>query len=250
MRAAPGLRALGLILALFVEPDRADAATPDEAVRHLRAAKRQAAGLPELEKRRRAWCSAGARPPSALSAVAAVRGVEAAYRAAAYSPVRATQRELLGLVVQRECAAYHAARLEPQVRRPVWLFSDLRIVAFRLSGGLTGAVEAEAEARNIDGPVRNSRITFSQGLHMSCFVATGIQGAARCTLVDTHPHGPGWNPFGDPSHQGPLIATLAGSVSSERVELPAVVERPWPASFAPRWQPTGLELARSAGGSG
>lgn len=250
MRTAPALCSLGLILALLAMPDQAGADSQDEATRHLRAAQGQAAGDAALEKRLRAWCSAGAMPRSASAAVAAVRDAEAAYRAAAYAPVRATQKELRSLVVQRECAAYQAARLEPQVRRPMWLFSDLRIVEFRLTGGLTGAVEAEAEARNIDGPVRNSRITFSQGLHTSCFAATGVQGATRCTLVDTHPHGPGWNPLGDASHQGPLIATLAGSVSSDRVELPAVVERPWPASFAPRWQRTGVELARSDGGSG
>ena len=92
-----------------------------------------------------------------------------------------------------------------------------------------------AVARNVDGPVVNSHLTFAQGLHMACSGRTDARGAVRCTLVDTHPHGPAAGPAnGDEAHGGAVTATLAGSVSPERVELPAVVRREPPRPHAPR----------------
>jgi hypothetical protein len=135
---------------------------------------------------------------------------------------------LRSLVVQRECAAYQATRFLPQIRRPVWLLSELTLSRPRTAAHAEG-MRVEAFARNVDGPVVNSRITFSQGLHMSCFGLTDARGAVRCTLVDTHPHGPGSNDQDDEAHDGPLIASLAGSVSTDRVELPAAVQRDLPA---------------------
>ena len=57
---------------------------------------------------------------------------------------------------------------------------------------------------------------------MSCFGITDTKGQARCTLADSHPHGPSSEQEHE-EHEGPLVVTLAGTVDRERIQLPAVV---------------------------
>lgn len=233
--ASYGLAVMGLALAMILSPDEARAAPPDEAARHLLAAEGQAARDPTLRQRRERWCKTAAAPADATLAEQAVRVAEEAYRNAAGAATPPARAALRSLVVQRECAALHAARLQPQVRRPVWLISELTIVRVGASSSTANGMEVVAVARNVNGPVVNSRITFSQGVHMSCFGVTDVRGSVRCTLVDTHPHGPeSAHGTDDEAHEGPLIATLAGSTSADRVELPAVVQQSLPRRHAAR----------------
>ncbi len=235
MRVAYGLLAAGLVLASLSTPVRAGAAADHEEDRHLRSAMRQAAGHTALEQRRKAWCDSRRAPEEATRAAQAVRVAEDAYRTAANVSTLPKHAVLRDLVVQRECAAAQAARLQPQVRRPVWLISELAFAPVRRASGASEAVPVAAVARNINGPVVGSRITFSQGLHMACFGITDARGAVQCTLVDTHPHGPeSAHEADDEAHEGPLTATLAGSASADKVELPAVVQRAMPTRHSAR----------------
>lgn len=107
---------------------------------------------------------------------------------------------------------------------PVWLHTRLTIEAIRPGGS---GFDVQALASTTDGPARSSRVTFSRGLHHACFAPSDTIGRAGCTMVDTHPHGgrvDGWVE----AHEGPIVATYAGSVSATVVQLPAVETRDFP----------------------
>jgi hypothetical protein len=206
------------------------------AEQHRSAAVRQAAGNRAAGAGLKAWCVPQLRAGgagAAEAAIAAVSAAEAAYRDAAYAPARARPEVLQMLVVQRQCAAFRAARAAPSRVLPVWLLSKLSITQMGPAVPPETGWWVEAKASHADGPVVGSRITFSQGAHMSCFGLSDAKGVVRCRMQDTHPHGPGaWSKADVAAHSGPVIASLAGSVSASRVELPAVAERAMPAPFA------------------
>lgn len=219
------------ILALVSGLAWANPASPDHAALHLLAAQRQAKGHPVIEAQRQTWCGLASAPASTEDAAKTLEITESAFREAVYGVVPAVPDQRLRLVVQRECAAFHAARLQLKVQHPVWLYSTLKITRARPSAVHGHGLQVQAKASNIDGPVVNSRITFSQGSHFACFGLTDAKGMVSCTMVDTHPHNPGGSPEeDDDAHGGPLTATLAGAVSSELVHLPAVVQRAMPES--------------------
>jgi hypothetical protein len=198
---------------------------------HLRAAERHAGREPDLRTIFRHACAAKSAPKTVEEAVSAVRKTEAVFH---NERAQATpdQTLLTRAVVLRGCAAYHATRLQPGASYPLWLLSSLKVTQMGLVNPPGKGWWVEAQARNLNGPVANSRLTFSQGAHMSCFGATDAQGVVRCTLQDTHPHGPGPLSAAEvAAHKGPVIATLAGSVSASRIELPTVTERPMPSGM-------------------
>lgn len=204
------------------------------AASHLRAAQQQARADPALTAMVRRQCAGrgAGKPATAAQALLQLQQAEAAHRDERAWP-RPRADRLLQAVVARGCAAYHATRLQPGASFPVWWHTALRIDGVRLAA--TG-YEVQARAITADGPVAGSRVTFSRGLHHACFVPTDLAGQAACVMVDTHPHGgrpDGWAE----AHEGPVVATFAGSVSVTRVALPAVEFRDLPVfASAPAWR--------------
>ncbi|HPG78869.1 MAG TPA: hypothetical protein PK756_09385 [Piscinibacter sp.] len=222
--------AVAAAAAVVAERPVGTAAVPAD--HHLRAAQRQAHGQPALVALARPACAHAAAPRTAALALQALAQAEAYHRAE-----RAMERpradRLLQAVVLRGCAAYHASRLQPGASHPVWWHTRLRIDSVRPAA--TG-FSVQASAGHVNGPVAGSRITFARALHHACFVATDAGGQAACTMVDTHPHGGRPDAWAE-AHEGPIIATLAGSVSPTRVELPAVEVRELPVfTSAPAWR--------------
>lgn len=198
---------------------------------HLRAAQRQSKGQPALASLVRRHCGQSAAPKTAALARQGLEYAEAAYRAE-----RALSRpqpdRLLQAVVLRGCAAYHATRLQVGASFPVWWHTRLDILSVRPTA--TG-FEVHAHASTVNGAVASSRVTLARGLHHACFMDTDATGQAVCVLVDTHPHGGRPDVWAE-AHEGPVIATFAGSVSLDRVELPAVAFRDMPVFVGlPSW---------------
>lgn len=216
----------------------AAAATPVAADSHLQAAQRQSRADPALQAAVRRACARSSAPASAALAVRALQQAEAEHQHERAQP-RPDPARLLHTVVLRSCLAYHATRLQAGASYPVWLHTRLAIESVRPAG--TG-FEAQARATTADGAAVVSRVTFSRGLHHACFAQSDPSGLAGCTLVDTHPHGDRGNGWAE-AHEGPLVATYAGSVGPGVVALPAVATRDFPvfASFGPWLVP----LARS-----
>lgn len=166
------------------------------------------------------WCSPAAAPSIALQErTLRLEAVEAAYQRERQAE-RPDRARVLSLVVERECAAFQEARISGAPGRPIWLLSQLRVL--RPTTSHADELHVRAVATNPVGPVVGSRITFSRGLHMSCFGITDARGQVQCTLVDTHPHGPGAEGTHE-EHEGPLVVTLAGTVDSHRIQLPVVI---------------------------
>ncbi|GCL62882.1 hypothetical protein [Pseudaquabacterium pictum] len=195
---------------------------------HLRAAQRQARGQPALAALVRHHCAQTAAPKTAALARQALEQAEAAHRAERALP-RPEPDRLLQHVVLRSCAAHHATRLQPGASFAVWWHTRLAIDSMRPTA--TG-FEALARASTVNGAVASSRVTLARGLHHACFMATDATGQAACVLVDTHPHGGRPDAWAE-AHEGPVIATFAGSVSPDRVELPAVAFRDMPVFASP-----------------
>lgn len=216
------LLSAGLNLASLPAAASSSVPTPNgaAATTHLRAAERQAVGDESLKAAFARWClTSSSAPETAALAVRRLGQAEADHQAERALP-RPRANRLLLAVVLRSCAAFHATRLQPGASYPVWLHTQIRIEGSRPTAA---GLEMQARATTVDGAVANSRITFSRGLHHACFASTDATGKATCTMVDTHPHseggmGSGWAE----AHEGPVVATLAGSVSASRVELPAV----------------------------
>ncbi|MDH4393244.1 MAG: hypothetical protein QE285_17705 [Aquabacterium sp.] len=223
-----GQAALVPVLAATPQPPVAGVA----AAAHLQAAQRQARGdAPSMAMFKR-QCALSQAPRTAALAVQQLRQAEADHQAERALP-RPRADRLLQMVVARGCAAHHATRLQPGLSYPVWWHSQLRFDGIRPAA--TG-FEIQARAHTADGAVATSRITFARGLHHACFVLTDAQGLAACVMVDTHPHGGRPDAWAD-AHEGPFVATLAGSVSPTRVELPAVEFRDLPVfASAPVWR--------------
>lgn len=219
--ALSGLWPMALVPAVAGTPQ--PALTGVAAAAHLQAAQRQARGdAPALAVFKRA-CAASQAPATAALAVQQLRQAEADHQAERARP-RPQPERLLQAVVARGCAAYHATRLQPGQSHPVWWHSQLRIDSVRPAA--TG-LAVQAQVSTADGVVASSRITLARGLHHACFVLTDAQGLAACAMVDTHPHGGPADAWAE-AHEGPVIATFAGSVSPTRVELPAVAFRDLP----------------------
>jgi len=214
---------LGLVAASALATAPAPAGVAVDAKAHLRAAKRQAHGDHALSAAFQRACSAAATPKTAALAVQQLRQTEADHQNER-SQSRPRQDRLLLAVVMRGCAAWHATRLQPGASYPVWLHTRVRIEGVKPAAA---GFEIQAWASTVDGPVSNSRITFSRGLHHACFAPTDATGKAACVMVDSHPHGDASH-GGAEAHEGPFVATLAGSVSPNRVELPTVEFREVP----------------------
>lgn len=187
---------------------------------HLANAGLHAKGKPSLMAAMARWCS----PQTPQSTSLQDRSLRLPEVEMAYQRERQAERpdrtRMLSLVVERECAAFQEARVSGAPVRPIWLLSQLRVLRPTTAG--SNELHWRAVATNLAGPVVDSRITFSKGLHMACFGITDARGQVQCTLVDTHPHGPGSE--GTPEeHEGPLVVSLAGTVDRRRVQLPAVV---------------------------
>ncbi len=219
-------RLAGLVLGLCADQPGLAGAAP--AVTHLQSAQKLAQATPTLQRAFKQWCSA---KPTNLPADVAEQRLQAAETS--HQTERAQARpdadRLRTAVLLRACAAHQASLLQPGRVRPVWLHTAVDITELR--PGPSG-VEVRAKATSPQGPVVNSRITFARGLHHSYFALSNARGEVQCTLVDTHPHAGrvgGW----DAAHDGPVVATLAGSMTSTVVELPAVALRELP-TFASR----------------
>ena len=211
------------------EPPTGLAAVPADS--HLRAAQRQSKGQPALAALVRRHCARTAAPKTAGLARQDLEQAEAAHRAERALP-RPQPDRLLQAVVLRGCAAYHATRLQAGASFPVWWHTRLDIHSVRPTA--TG-FEVQAQASTVNGAVVSSRITLARGLHHACFMATDASGQAACVLVDTHPHGGRPDAWAE-AHEGPVIASFAGSVLPDRVELPAVTVRDMPVfASLPAW---------------
>ena len=187
---------------------------------HLANAGLHAKGQARLMAAMARWCSPTAAPSTTLQErTLRLEAVEAAYQRERQAE-RPDRARVLSLVVERECAALQEARAPGAPGRPTWLLSQLRVLPPKTAH--TDELHVRAVATNLAGPVVGSRITFSRGLHMSCFGTTDARGQVQCTLVDTHPHGPGAESTHE-EHEGPLVVSLAGTVDKHRVQLPAVV---------------------------
>ena len=193
------------------------------AAAHLQAAQRQARSDATSMAVFKRSCGLSQAPRTATLAVQQLRQAEADHQAERAQP-RPQADRLLQAVVARGCAAYHATRLQPGQSYPVWWHSQLQFDGIRPAA--TG-FQIQARAQTADGAVASSRITFARGLHHACFVSTDVQGQAACVMADTHPHGGRPDAWAE-AHEGPFIATFAGSVSAIRVELPAVAFRDLP----------------------
>lgn len=193
------------------------------AAAHLQAAKRQARGDAAAMAVFQRACAASQTPGTAALAARQLQQAEADHQAERAQP-RPQADRLLQMAVARGCAAYHATRLQPGQSYPVWWHSRLQFDGIRPAA--TG-FEIQARATTTQGAVASSRVTFARGLHHACFVLTDNRGHAACAMVDTHPHGGRPDAWAE-AHEGPFVATLAGSVSPTRVELPAVAFRDLP----------------------
>lgn len=222
----------GLLVALLAAANPSPAvAQAVPAAAHRQAAQRQAQGDAVLKRAFKQWCSVASAPTTAALAAQRLLAAEADHQRERAQPAPDEDRLRLAVVL-RGCAAYHASRLLPGSSHPVWLHTQLLLVSVR--PGKLG-FEVAAQASTVDGPVVNSRITFARGLHHACFASTDAAGVVTCTLVDTHPHGNKLDGWAE-AHEGPFVATLAGSVASTVVQLPAVAFRDMPvfANF-PSW---------------
>lgn len=125
-------------------------------------------------------------------------------------------------LIERECLAHRLAALDSAFQSPVWYLSQVRFIRVTHGRGPHGDLEAVAQAHNAKGPIVNNRITFSMGLHHSCFGYTDANGVVACTLVDTHPHG------SEDEHKDEaetVVASLQGSMSDALVEWPTTSTR-------------------------
>ena len=193
---------------------------PASAETHLTSAALHAKGHPRLMAAMAQWCGTATVSPIPLQEqTQRLQAVEAAYQRERQAE-RPDRARLLSHVVERECAAFQETRVFGGPVLPVWLLSQLR--PLKPTTAHADGLHVRAVATNLAGPVVGSRITFSRGLHMSCFGITDVQGQVQCTLLDTHPHGPGAEGTHE-EHEGPLVVNLAGTVDSHRIQLPTVM---------------------------
>lgn len=148
----------------------------------------------------------------------ALREAEAKFRA----DREAQRMHPVSALIERECLAHRLAALDPTFQSPVWYLSHLRFIRVTRGRGPHSVLEVVAQAYNAKGPIVNNRITFSMGLHHSCFGYTDAKGLVACTLVDTHPHGPG-DEHKDEAET--VVASLQGSMSDALVEWPTTATR-------------------------
>ncbi len=208
------LRALwGLIsgvLVIFISPSDAHA----EVDIHLLSAQRHAKASANLQRLFQASCHGKPTASEQVPAnVATLAQIEKKFR---------VEREMghpqqVQRLIERECLAYRLAQQEPGFSAPVWYLGQLKVVKIKPYPDDT--MEVTAQAGTLAGPIVNSRVTFSAGLHLSCFGYTDIKGQVRCRLVDTHPHGNA-HEAGHESNDGPLVASLQGKVSPDLIEWP------------------------------
>lgn len=203
----------GLCMALWAAAQAG--AEPGPALAHLQSAQAHAAGQSTLKREQATWCANRQELPNPTQLQAALLRVEAEFkRAREHAPADARR-----WLVQRECLAYQARQLVPEMALPVWQQSTLQLqrLTHQPPRGWTASVRATTPL----GPVAHSRVTFSIGSHWSCFADTNAQGVALCTLVDTHPHGPDDQDHHDEAEHAPLVISLQGSVTPQRVQWPS-----------------------------
>lgn len=204
----------GLLLTLSAGT-RADA--PSAAQPHRYSAWQHARSSPALLRQMQSWCE-NHLPPNDAKLRAALLHVEQKFHAE-----RAAERkDLTPYLVERECLAQRLVELDPTFSTPVWYLSQLTLA--RIKSNAAQGPRLAARANNAQGPMRKQRISFSMGAHHSCFGHSDAKGLVTCTLVDTHPHGPGG---GHQAEADNIVVSLQGSVSKRLIEWPvtAVFQR-------------------------
>lgn len=203
----------GLLIGLLAQTSALQ--TSAEVNPHLLSAQRHAKGSAPLQQTLQKWSNeqpAGSEPAS-LGAPS-LPLAEAQFRKARASG----QPVLAQRLIERECLSYRMSLKDPDFKTPVWYLSHLKVM--KIHHTRQGTLEVTAQASTLAGPIVNSRITFSAGLHQSCFGNTDAQGQVRCRLLDTHPHG---EPE-DAAHEstgGELLASLQGKVTPDVIEWPS-----------------------------
>lgn len=207
-----------LLGVLFLLPWGAICAdTPHSAERHLHSARQHAKASAQLQKKIRIWCASDLQDSRSNSGlIEALRQAEIKFKAARDSG----QINLKSPLVERQCLAYRLTKVNPEFKTPVWYLSHLQFVHMKPTSGHAIGAKAVAQASSADGPILNNRITFSMGLHHSCFGYTDPQGQVACTLVDTHPHGPG---VVHEEEADSIVASLQGVLSDDLVLWPTTL---------------------------
>ncbi len=191
--------------------------TSPAAERHLHSARQHAKSSAQLQKKIRTWCASDMQDSRLISDLKeALRQAETKFKAARDSG----QVNLESPLVERQCLAYRLTKVNPEFKTPVWYLSHLQFVHIRPASGHAIGPKAVARASSADGPILNNRITFSMGLHHSCFGHTDAKGQVACTLVDTHPHGPG---DAHKEEADSIVASLQGVLSEDLVLWPATL---------------------------
>lgn len=118
--------------------------------------------------------------------------------------------ELLRRVAQARTA--HAAAVP--AAGPQWRLVD---ITPSLDGNLP--LQMAAVVQHAGVPVGGVRVSFAREPHLACVAQTAADGAARCTLYDTHGHAP---------HEAgptlpPTIVTFAGRLEGHDLDVPSVV---------------------------
>ncbi|PUA97270.1 hypothetical protein C8C99_2116 [Acidovorax sp. 107] len=191
--------------------------TSPAAERHLHSARQHAKSSAQLQKNFRTWCASDLQDSRLIGGLKeALLQAEIKFKDARDSG----QNNLESPVVERQCLAYRLTKVNPEFKTPVWYLSHLQFVHTKPTSGHGISAKAVARASSADGPILNNRITFSMGLHHSCFGYTDVKGQVACTLVDTHPHGPG---VVHEEEADSIVASLQGVLSDDLVLWPTTL---------------------------
>lgn len=210
-RAPWGLRG-GLLLCWLAMATGTEARA--EVDPHLLSAQRHARASALLQQTLQKWCHGKPSPTGQATAdLDSLTRVEKQFRLERESG----QPQQVQRLIERECLAYRLALQEPTFKAPVWYLSRLKILKIRTVAD--DGLDMTAQADSLAGPIVNSRITFSMGLHQSCFGNTDAKGQVRCRLVDTHPHG-GESETVHETTDGELVVSLQGKVSPDLIAWP------------------------------
>lgn len=184
---------------------------------HLLSAQRHASSVVVWQKTLQKWCHGQAvqdMPAPALTQ--ALSQVEARFKEErTHGKSQPVQR-----LIERECLAYRLTFKDPTLKHPVWYLGQLKVL--KVNRGTGDSLEVTARAYSLAGPIVNSRLTFSTGLHHSCFGDSDAQGLVRCRLIDTHPHGEAGEADHEPT-DGTLVASLQGKVTQDAIEWPTQI---------------------------
>ncbi|MDD0812731.1 hypothetical protein PSQ20_20470 [Curvibacter sp. RS43] len=179
---------------------------------HLLSAQRHAGSSVVLQKALQKWCHGHAAPALTL---AMSQAEERFKEERTNGKSQQVQR-----LIERECLAYRLTLQDPTLKHPVWYLGQLKVL--KVKRGTGDSLEVTARAYSLAGPIVNSRLTFSTGLHHSCFGYSDAQGLVSCRLIDTHPHGEAGEADHEPT-DGILVASLQGKVTQDAIEWPTQI---------------------------